>query len=232
MQSKWCEFKGRAVRLRKKGWSLRNIEKHLGVPKSTLSGWLKPIKIDAKKRKRLLENWRQALTKAQKKSVLWHHEQKANRVEEAKQYALKTMSELALENRAIQEMALAVLYIGEGRKSQEMVGMGSSDPLILKFFLLTLKKLYNIEVARLRCSLFLRADQDEEKIKRFWSKELDLPLHLFKGAYKDKRTVGSTTYEHYRGVCSFEYGDASIQRRLLFLGKFILEKVTSTLLGV
>lgn len=231
MQSKWFELKGRAIRLRKKGCSIRDIEKRLGVPKSTLSGWLKFIQMDEANRKKLLDNWHLALAKARDKAALWHRAQKEKRLEDAKQYALERVSQFGLQNRKVQELALAVLYMGEGRKTQEHTSLGSSDPLIVRFFLLTLRELYNIDVTRVRCVLFLRADQNEEQMKEFWAKELHLPLHQFVRVHKDKRTLGSKTYEHYRGVCSVEYGDAAIQRRLVFMGRLILNNISQALLG-
>lgn len=45
MYSKWYELKPKAVELRKEGTSIREIEKLLSIPRSTLSGWLKNIKL-------------------------------------------------------------------------------------------------------------------------------------------------------------------------------------------
>ena len=45
MRSKWFELKPDAIKLRKKGLSIREIELRLGIPRSTLSGWLKDIKL-------------------------------------------------------------------------------------------------------------------------------------------------------------------------------------------
>ena len=45
MQSKWFELKPTAVKLRRKGFSIGKIEYNLGIPRSTLSGWLKNIEL-------------------------------------------------------------------------------------------------------------------------------------------------------------------------------------------
>jgi hypothetical protein len=71
----------------------------------------------------------------------------------------------------------------------------------------------------------LRADQNPEKMKRFWSKELGLPLNSFGYVALDKRTVGSKTYPHYKGVCYVRCGNAAIQRKLMYLSEIFYKKV-------
>jgi hypothetical protein len=53
MESKFLPLKSRATSLRKRGLSIRCIENKLGIPRSTLSGWLKDIKLSGNQRKKL-----------------------------------------------------------------------------------------------------------------------------------------------------------------------------------
>lgn len=224
MQSKWFESKGNALRLRKQGLSLRAIEQKLGVPKSTLSGWFKNVNLSTQQRKKLFENWQDGLVKARKHSALWHNHQKQKRLEKAQMEASQVLGSLDLKSIHLQELALAILYLGEGKKASEETSLGSSDPLILKFFLELLKSLYKIDLKRVHCALFLRADQDEAVLKCFWADALNLSIETFTRVYKDKRTIGSQTYPHYKGVCSVGYGDVSIKRRLMFLSQMFCKK--------
>ncbi|MDP2926709.1 MAG: hypothetical protein Q8N65_01045, partial [bacterium] len=153
MKSKWYEFKPVARELRKKGLSIGNIEHRLKIPRSTLSGWLKDIKLTPRQRKKLLVNWKQGLVKARRKAVLWHHAQKEKRLEEAKNKAFKTLAEIDIENKEVLELALAILYMGEGTKKKVETSIGSSNPLILKFFLALLKKLYKLDSSKIKCQL-------------------------------------------------------------------------------
>lgn len=97
--------------------------------------------------------------------------------------------------------------------------------MIVKFFLILLKKLYNVDIQRIDCALFLRADQNIDELKEFWSRFLELPLENFRRAYHDKRTVGSKTYPDYKGVCALSYGDISIKRRLLYLAELFCNRI-------
>ncbi len=224
MVSKWIEWKEDAVALRKKGASITRIEKELGIPRSTLSGWLKGVILTKKQRETLGRNRYHALIKARKAAVLWHNQQKQERLRKAENDAGKVLDRINSKDKDILELALAILYLGEGFKRSVETAIGSSDPLTLKFFLTILSRVYNIDISKIRCELYLRADQSPRRIIRFWAKELGLPLTSFKQINVDRRTIGSKTYPNYHGVCSLRCGNVAIQRKLVFLGNKFFEK--------
>ena len=158
-------------------------------------------------------------------AVLWHRSQKEKRLKLAKTQALETLKHIDITNQYILELTLAILYMGEGTKKKLETSMGSSDPLILKFFLSSLKILYNVNLEKIRCQLNLRNDQDAEEMKRFWSKELNVPISNFSYVSLDKRTAGTKTYPGYKGVCCVIYGNVAIQRRLIYLSKMFCQKI-------
>ena len=94
MKSQWYELKPKAIELRQKGFSIRDIEDKLKVPKSTLSHWLRVIKLSADQKARLRNEWLIALERARQKAVLWHNAQKARRVAEAEKEALSTFKKI------------------------------------------------------------------------------------------------------------------------------------------
>lgn len=225
MRSRWYELKDDAVRLRKRGFSIRKIERRLGIPRSTLSGWFRNIKLSPKQKQKLSKDWKNSLVKARKKAVLWHNEQKQKRLDEAEKKALQVLKNINTDDSNIIELSLAMLYYGEGTKKTDETAIGNSDPLILKFFLAMLKNVYNLDVRKIRCELNLRADQDPEKMKRFWARTLKLPLSSFKRVYIDKRTEGSKTYPYYKGVCNIKCGNVAIQRKLVRISNLFCKKI-------
>jgi transcriptional regulator with XRE-family HTH domain len=232
MKSQWYELKENAIALRKHGLSMIKIEKDLGIPRSTLSGWFKNIPLTKKQKKKLSNNKLRALVQARKNAVLWHNAQKRNRLETAEKDARKTLISIDPSNPVFLELALAFLYLGEGSKKNIETALGSSDPKILKLFLAGLKNIYNIDPNKIRCELYLRADQNPDKIKNYWSKELRIPLNNFKQVNIDKRTIGTITYPHYKGVCNLRCGNVAIQRKLVSLANLFCEKITSNNPGV
>jgi len=225
MKSRWFDLKDQAIKLRKQGLSMNIIERRYGIARSTLSGWFRKVKLTRTQKKKLLQNSSIALIAARKKAVLWHNEQKRQRLEEAKLQALHTLENINTSDERLLELTLAILYLSEGSKTTDETSIGSSDPLMLKFFLSCLKKVYNFDTSKIKCELHLRADQNPESVKCFWSKELKLSLNNFKQITIDKRTLGSKTYPHYKGVCALRCGNVAIQRRLLYLARFFCEKI-------
>ena len=231
MQSKWKHLKESAVASRKAGNSIKQIEKTFGIPRSTLSHWCRNILLSRRQEAILQRNWRKALMNARTKAVLWHNNQKINRLETARREAAETLSLIDFTKKEIVEVILAMLYLGEGFKKSTQTGIGNSDPLILRLFISTLIHVYKVEIEKITCYLHLRADQDEDKMKIFWSKELGIPLENFRKSSLDKRTLGKKTYSNYKGVCIVRCGNVAIQRKLVYLSRQCCEKIIKNLGG-
>lgn len=219
MKSKWYGLKPQAIKLRQEGTSLREVTKVLNIPKSTLSGWFRNIQLTTPQKKKLKINWLNALCKARREAVKWHNKQKEIRIKTAENQAEEVLKKLNLEDNSITELALSMLYLGEGLKTKSGLGIGNSDPLILKFFVNLLINTFKIDINQIKCSLHLRADQNSEKLKKYWSKQLKLPLKNFRSSSIDRRTIGRPTYKSYHGVCVVQCGNIAIQRRLLFISR-------------
>lgn len=231
MISKWYKLKEEAVKMRLAGNSIIDVEIKLGIPRSTLSGWFKNVKIQDKHKKVLERRWKEALIKARKKAVKWHNKQKALRMITAEKEAGGVIKNINFSNVETMELALSMLYLGEGFKNKSGTGIGNSDPMILSFFIKTLEKLYGIEPKDITCNLHLRADQDPLKLNLYWSRKLDIPIENFRKASLDKRTIGSKTYDSYNGVCVVKCGNVAIQRKLVYLSRIYCEKIIMSLGG-
>lgn len=219
MKSKWFNLKPEAISFRKQGKSLPYIHTKLGIPKSTLSYWLKNVVLTNLQKKKLRKDWQDALTKARKGAVLWHNEEKARRLRSAETEGLSLLKNIDMNDNNISELVLAILYLGEGTKAKCETGMGSSDPLILKFFIACLRKIYKVPEEKIKCELHLRADQNPQEMIKFWSNELNIAEENFTRPYLDKRTAGKRTYTSYKGVCLVRCGNVAIQRKLVYIAK-------------
>lgn len=228
MSSKWSNLKSEALRLRKQGKSLPYVHTKLGIPKSTLSYWFKDVVLTSNQYEKLQQNWKTALVKARKEAVKWHNSEKLKRFKLAEKESLALLKNIDTKNVHTIELALALLYLGEGTKAKDETGMGSSDPLILKFFITCLRRIYQIPESKIKCELHLRADQDPDKMLSFWSKTLMVPKSNFSKPYLDKRTEGSITYDTYKGVCLVRCGTVAIQRKLVYIAKHFCNEVSAS----
>lgn len=223
MISRFIGLKKTAIQLRKNGNSIRSIEDRLKIPKSTLSGWFKEVKLTKSQLNKLDKNWRSALVLARKKAVIWHNTQKKTRIEKAKIEAMQTLEKVDYKNKQLLELALAMLYLGEGSK-KDMTSLGNTNPLIMNFFINSIGILYKIDKTKIKYDLHLRSDQDSDEAIEYWSKELKVPKTQF-STVKDKRVAKSKTYLYYKGVCVARCGRIDIQRKLGFIANDFCNKI-------
>lgn len=225
MQSRWVNLKNDSIILRQQGMSIREIEKQLSIPRSTLSGWLKEVPISGRQQKALIQRHQNALIDARIKAAEWHKSQKAARLSKASDEARVSLERIDIQDKSITELALAMLYWGEGSKNEKGVRLGNSNVELLRFFVSALQLVYGAKPEDLRCELHLRADQNSKNMIHFWSKNLGIPQNKFKGVYFDKRTLGKKTYDTYKGVCVVSYDSVAIQRKLMYLYGLYCQKI-------
>ena len=202
------------------------IEREFNIPRSTLSGWFKDIELSEAQRTRLMRNSQDGWKKAREKAVISKGIAKAKRIARAEQHAKNTFSALPNSSEAVLELALAMLYFGEGSK-KNTTSMGASDSKMLIFFIESVEKLYSKNRNSFRYDLHLRDDQDEAAMRKYWSSRLKINPEKISYIVKDKRTKGKPTKNNYRGVCLVTVGDISIQRRLIALYNIYCSEVTS-----
>lgn len=230
MMSKWSDLKPKVISLRRKGTSMTKIEREFGIPRSTLSGWFKHVKLTPSQKKLLQESTSAALRKARLGALNWHYQQKIERLKIAENEANKTLARIKINN-DILELGLAILYLGEGSKKNCATSMGNSDPLILKFFLKSIQTIYNMPIEKFKFYLHLRSDQSPDLMKKYWSEELGVSMDSFKGVSLDKRTIKTKTYAHYKGVCVVSCGNVAIQRKLVYISRKFCEEMTKNTRG-
>ena len=227
MKSKWFEYKDEVCKLRSQGVSMSVIEKQYGIPRSTLSGWFKNIPLSEKQRTHLMKNRQDGWKKARTHAVVAHRKMKQQRLDDAVAAATKTLDALLLSDEVI-DIALAMLYLGEGAKNGT-TSIANSNPMVLRFVLAALYRNYGVIPQHIRCDLHLRADQDGSALTSYWMHELHLPKECFKYIAYDQRSVGKPTYADYKGVCVITCHQIAIQRKLISLYNEFCERVSRDL---
>ena len=217
-------LKNKAIKLRKQGYGIREIERALNIPRSTLSGWLKSTPLTKAQKTALYKRWEGRLEKARKKAAKTNRAARKARIKKIEKEAQLFLDSFKFKQNIL-ELFLASLYLGDGFKTGGRTALGSTNPEVLKGFVTLLRNLYNIDEKRLRASIYARADQDVEELKTYWSRLLKIPKKQFYKSQIDKRTKGRKTYPSYKGVCSVYYFDSNIQRRLIAISKEFLGRV-------
>jgi len=218
------------IQLRNQGKTYREIRFLLkrNIPKSTLSDWCKKATLPKNYVDRIsalnINNLNKARLIANEINKI-KREEFLKRINDANLPIARKM-----QNPQVAKIALAMLCLGEARKYVPKGGtfsLGSSDSRIIAIFLQLLKKCFNFNLEKIRCTVQCRADQDIDKLETFWLRATNIPKRLFYKARIDPRTVGKPTKnKDYRGVLRVDYFDTKVQLELESLAQLIYNFVS------
>jgi len=218
-----------AIILRRKGKSIRDIEIITSSPRSTLSGWLRDVKLSKKQKERLHKRWLVALAKARLKAVEVNRNSRLNRMKKIEESVKETISDILIDRR-LWEIIFAIFYLAEGSRHLNKIEIANTEPKILTGLLKLFRYLYSPEESKFRCHLNLRMDQSEEKMKKYWSRILHIPKSQFTKTSFEKRAI-KPTFENYKGVCTVYYCDTNLHKRVLTVGEELLQIIDNDQMG-
>ncbi len=170
--------------------SYSEIQKSVPVPKSTISLWLKRIKLTGEQKKKLKERQVEAIRAGSQKKI----SQLAKRIEEVQKISAKNIRKIS--RRELWLMGI-VLYWRE-RSVYDLrkgVRFTSSDPYLIKFFLQWLKDVGRIEDGELQFDIFIPQNKpligkDKrdfiDELVAYWMKATKFPKEYFPRIYFQK----------------------------------------------
>ncbi len=232
--------KNAAIDLRKKGFSYSEIKKDFIVPKSTLSYWLRGIKLTESQTQKLKER-QLKITKANFENRILKTSQ---RIEEIKNSSAKTLKEIS--KRELWLMGIMLYWRERFLHNNESdlrkgVRFASSDPNIIKFFLKWLRDVGQLEKEELGLDIFIGQDkkriiqnksksiiEDNKKITQnnnevvaesinYWSQVTDMPKDYFSHIYfqknRKKRTKRKSSKKAHHGLLRIRVKASSMLAR-------------------
>lgn len=217
-------FKEKAVMYRRQGKTYGEICALLGhaIPQSTFSYWFRNVPLSPTARERRKKTIQTMIQRAQSVALEVKHKMRIAYLESVRRR--NAHFEKMVHNRDIAKIILAMLYLGEGAKNPKRasVMLGSADQRIITIFLELLRHCYSINEQKFRCTVQCRADQNVEKLERFWSNVTQIHRSRFYQARVDPRTIGKpSTKLDYKGVCRVEYFSAEIFNDLLAIADIV-----------
>ncbi len=181
MKRKAEEYK-RALELRSKGKSIKQIAKALGVSVGIVSLWCKDVQLTVAQKERLKR--RKVNIRHLRRLAKQSHLEKVARVKKLFQDARKDINPLTDNELFLTGLAL---YWAEGFKSikETRLGFCNSDPRMIKFMLKWFKKALGIKSGDflLRTEFNQTHKDREEDIKKFWSKLTKISLNQFEKSF-------------------------------------------------
>lgn len=210
------KIKGKAVELRKAGYSIKEIARVLNIAISTSSVWLREVVISQEGISRMKE---QSSLHRHKISLCW----KQKRLEKSlfhQKEAQKTLKQIIFTN-PINQLICAVLFWAEGSKKTNHVAFTNSDPKMIIYFLSLLRQSYDLDETKFSVSVHLHEYHDVRETLNFWSKVTDIAKTQFIKPYKKPHT-GLRKKPGYRGCITIRYYDSEIACQLEALYNSVL----------
>lgn len=199
-----------AIQLRKKGNSYSQIRKIMKVPKSTLSYWLRDLKISEEAREKIMKRAHSAsiagLMKRNKNQTFLAKQ----RADEIRQKARQEAGKLFRNPLFISGVSL---YWAEGYKKGAFgskwkgVDFANSDPEIIKVMMKFFRKLCGVRNEKYRIQLMVHDNMSAKKALNFWSVLTKIPKRQF---MKISRIVSKSS-KRKRSPNSLIYGTIHIR---------------------
>lgn len=176
-----------ARRLRRQGYSVKEICQTLGVAKSSVSVWVRDIELTSEQRQRLIEkgNPRQRGYFAGSEAVAAKHQLIRREYQEIGRRKAKEGDPLHL--------AGCMLYWAEGAKSRNALTIVNSDVDMLTFYMRFLRQSLSVEnnqiVIRITC--YINNGISQKEIEEYWLKALSLPHSCIRKTIVNVQPVSS-----------------------------------------
>lgn len=199
----------KAVLMRRRGFSINEISNLLRVSKSTVSLWVRNVKLSEKAVKILSDK----MSAGQRAAAVYQKQKAVIRNGLVSEFSRDIVKRLKL---GVNENLLlcSLLYWCEGSKANnDAVRFMNSDPLLLKKFVNLLRGNFEIDESKFRVCLHLHNYHDVTKQLKFWSKTLRIPVVRFIKPYI-KNSTGLYKKANYPGCASLRYHDVEVARKL------------------
>ncbi|GMX58531.1 MAG: hypothetical protein MCSN_1850 [Candidatus Microsyncoccus archaeolyticus] len=207
------DLKLKAKELRKKGFSIKEIRKELNVSLSSVSVWVRDVRLNKKQLDKLYLNKKTGNLKG---SIVAAQNKIKKREEITKIFNETGRKEVGRINKRERFIAGVAIYAGEGGKTDRDISFVNSDPRMVKFMVDWFKDFCNISNDKLRGSLYIHDDLNENKAKSFWSKLSGIPLSQFTKSYIAKNNKNRLRKKkHNYGIFRIKISNAFLHRKIM-----------------
>jgi transposase-like protein len=201
----------KAVELRKQGVAMGEIAQRLGVAKSSVSLWVRDVKLTTSQLSKLNRNGHsiEAIEKRRTSRLAGTKAKRDVITEQALLEAEKMM------NDALWCVGTS-LYWGEGGKTQNMVRLANSDPAVLSVVMRYFRITCAVPEHQFRGHIHTFAHCDEKKAERYWSDITGIPLKHFFKTYKKQSSASKSKRETLpMGTCQVYVHDTKLFFRIM-----------------
>jgi len=214
-----AEIKGKALKLRRKGYSLKEISSKLDIAQSTASLWLSGVNLN-KSAKQRIEKRR--MGGRNRVALSWKIKRKnQDKTNEAiAQSVVSNMGKDVIHSK----IYCSLLYWCEGGKGDgEGLRFANSDPDLVKTFLYLFRNAFSVNENKLHILMHLHEYHNEVEQKNFWSDLTKIPKDNFYKSFLKAHTA-KRIRNNYPGCITIHYNDRRIARQIREIYKFFAKK--------
>lgn len=214
--------KQKALKLRKKGESIKDIAKILGVAKSSVSVWVRDIKLTKKQLSTLS-------SKGILKNVIEKRRARRLSNEQIKREEIMSLAGLDIAKISKHELRLIglCLYWGEGSKTNHGVAsVSNSDPMVIKVMMKFFREICLVEESKFRGYIHTYSHLNAKVSEKYWSQVSGIPQCNFYKTYI-KRSVSSKGKKDKLPYGTFDIYVCDTKLFLQIMGQ--IEKIKSLL---
>ena len=176
-----------ALKMRLNGLSFNEINKQLGIPKSTLSGWFHGVVLSEEANARLRRRVKQGIYNSLiKRNKLQTHEAQ-ERAKNTRMEGQKQIPPLGVRDLLI---IGSILYWAEGYKrpiirnkkeiTSHSISFVNADPVMIRLFIKFLRDILRVPVYKICLYMRLYPGIKENEARVFWIKNTNLPESCFR----------------------------------------------------
>lgn len=205
--------------LRQQGYSLSEIHRELHVSKSSVSVWVRGLKLTPEAKQIIFKKF----TSGQLRSQEVLRQKQERRLEGIKKEVLKDF--LHFRGTAIEQVVIcALLYWCEGNKRiHDGISFTNSDPKLIRTFVTLLRNSFVLNERKFRVCMHLHPYHNESKQREFWSDVTKIPVAQFTKSYLKKNSQ-KYQKEGYQGCIRVRYQDSTLTHRLFMTSALFMEK--------
>lgn len=165
--------------LRKKGMSLNDIVRELGVSKASVSLWVRDVELSDHQKRKLSAHGR-SIESVEKRRInrINGTLQRHRVIIDAAKEKISTLSK--------QDLLLvgAALYWGEGGKTKTgMARISNSDPEVIRFMMRFFREVFNVLPKKFRGHVHTFSHLNAESAEQYWSQISGIPRQQFYKTY-------------------------------------------------
>lgn len=208
------EDKRKAIELRIRGKSYGEIMTAIpNLSKSTLSGWIRYVKLTQEQEKRLKRNLWKITCNARTKAAWTKKQKRLSQIKYITKLAQKEFPSLF--KNPLFLIGLSLYWAEGSKKSGENIQFANSDPKLIKIMMRWFRKICKVPEKKIRIHIYIHKIYRDENCEEFWSRITGIPVSKF----------GKTTYKptphkikknlDYKGVCRINISNVDLFRRIM-----------------